>query len=938
VADQTRDPFGARTTVDLPEGPTSFYSLSRLEEEGVVDSLDRLPFSIRVLLENTLRHAGGSYVSAEDVKAVGAWSPTNSGADVPFMPSRVVLQDFTGVPAVVDLAAMRDGIKELGGDPARINPVVPADLVIDHSVQVDYFGTVEAFQLNVEREFERNHERYALLRWAQEAFDNFSVVPPGTGIVHQVNLEYLASVIHRREEDGGFLAYPDTLVGTDSHTTMVNGLGVVGWGVGGIEAEAVVLGQPYYMLLPEVVGMKLTGTLPEGATATDLVLRVTEMLRKHGVVGRFVEYYGHGLSHLTLPDKATLANMSPEYGATIGFFPVDQQTLIYLRGTGRPNAMVQRVERISKELGLFRTDDTPDPEYTSTLELDLSTVEPSLAGPKRPQDRIRLADMRSQFEKDLPNLVPAGFSVPSRARAEGEGQPRTAESWAGEGGNEPVTVADTIEAAQGRTVTVDHNGSPVEIGDGTVVIAAITSCTNTSNPSVMVGAGLLAKKAIEKGLQVKPWMKTSMAPGSQVVTDYLTKSGLLEYLDELKFNVVGYGCTTCIGNSGPLPADVHKAVEENGLVVAAVLSGNRNFEARIHPLVRANYLASPALVVAYAIAGRVDIDLYNEPLGHGSDGQPVFLADIWPAPQEIRDTVASALEPEMFTKRYEVVNTGDENWQALPVPAESKLYDWADDSTYVRLPPFFEGMSTDVPPATDIESARVMALLGQSVTTDHISPAGAIPKGEPAARYLESHGVERKDWNTFGSRRGNHEVMMRGTFGNVRIKNLLLDGKEGGYTIYFPTDEVMPIYDACMKYQEDGTPLIVIAGEEYGTGSSRDWAAKGTDLLGVRAVIAESYERIHRSNLVGMGVLPLEFQKGDNPEKLGLTGRETFTITGIADGLEPRCTVDVTATAEDGKQTSFQANVRLDSEVDVEYYMNGGILQTVLRKMARGEM
>jgi aconitate hydratase len=933
VAAQTRDPFGAHTTVDLPEGATSFYRLARLEEEGVVDSLDRLPFSIRILLENALRHAGGPYVSADHVRAVAAWSPTNSGADVPFMPSRVVLQDFTGVPAVVDLAAMRDGIKELGGDPVRINPVVPADLVIDHSVQVDYYGTGDAFRLNVEKEFERNFERYTLLRWAQGAFDNFSVVPPGTGIVHQVNLEYLASVIHRREHDGSFLAYPDTLVGTDSHTTMVNGLGVVGWGVGGIEAEAVMLGQPYYMLLPEVVGVKLTGALPEGATATDLVLRVTELLRKHGVVGRFVEYYGPGLSHMTLPDKATLANMSPEYGATIGFFPVDEQALTYLRGTGRPEAMVQRVERISKELGLFRTDHTPDPEFTSTLELDLGTVEPSLAGPKRPQDRIRLADMRKQFDKDLPNLVPAGFSAPSREVAEGEGQPRTGESWAGEGGNEAVKVA-----APNRCVFIEHEGQEVEIGDGTVVIASITSCTNTSNPSVMVGAGLLAKKAVEKGLQVKPWVKTSTAPGSQVVTDYLTKSGLLPYLEKLKFNVVGYGCTTCIGNSGPLPENVHRAIEENGLVVASVLSGNRNFEARIHPLVRANYLASPVLVVAYALAGRVDIDLYNEPLGHGFDGAPVFMADIWPSPQEIRETVASSLEPEMFVSRYAVVGTGDENWQALPVPAESSLYDWDDASTYVRRPPFFEGMAVDVPPASDIKGARVMALLGQSVTTDHISPAGSIPKGEPAARYLQEHGVERKDFNTFGSRRGNHEVMMRGTFGNVRIKNRLLGGREGGHTVYFPTGEEMPIYDACMKYHQDGTPLIVIAGTEYGTGSSRDWAAKGTILLGVRAVIAESYERIHRSNLVGMGVLPLEFQPGDNPDTLGLTGRESFSITGITDGLQPGGTVDVSATAEDGEETRFKANVRLDSEVDVEYYLNGGILQTVLRKMARGEM
>ncbi|MDX1494664.1 MAG: aconitate hydratase AcnA, partial [Longimicrobiales bacterium] len=754
MANQLNDPFGALTSVDLSEGSTSFYKLTRLEEEGVVDSLDRLPFSIRVLLENVLRHAGGEYVDESHVEAVTRWSPTNSGADVPFMPSRVVLQDFTGVPAVVDLAAMRDGIKALGGDPDRINPVVPADLVIDHSVQVDYFGTPEAFRLNVEREFERNHERYALLRWAQEAFHNFSVVPPGTGIVHQVNLEYLASVIHRREHGGSQLAYPDTLVGTDSHTTMVNGLGVVGWGVGGIEAEAVVLGQPYYMLLPEVVGMKLTGELPEGATATDLVLRVTEMLREHGVVGRFVEYYGAGLSKLTLPDKATLANMSPEYGATIGFFPVDDATLEYLRGTGRDEKLVERVERVSKELELFRTDDTPDPEFTSSLELDLSTVEPSLAGPKRPQDRIRMVDMVSQFEKDLPKLVPSGFELPSTPN----GGSRTADSWAGEGGSASVQVAP---AADARCVEIDVDGVACEITDGSIVIAAITSCTNTSNPSVMVGAALLAKKAVEKGLDVKPWVKTSMAPGSKVVTDYLEQSELLPYLEKLHFDVVGYGCTTCIGNSGPLPENIHKAIEENGLVVASVLSGNRNFEARIHPLVRANYLASPVLVVAYALAGRIDIDLYNEPLGHGTDGKPVFLADIWPSPQEIKETIRSSLKPEMFTKRYGEVNEGDENWQALPIPEESALYEWSDESTYVRRPPFFEGMTAETPSAEDIHGARVLVQLGQSVTTDHISPAGAIPKHEPAGRYLQEKGVKPRDFNSFGSRRGNHEVMMR---------------------------------------------------------------------------------------------------------------------------------------------------------------------------------
>ncbi len=938
MADLRKDPFGARARIELPEGPTSFYRLSRLQDEGIVSSLDRLPVSIRILLENALRHAGGAYVSQEHVRSVAAWSPSNAGADVPFMPSRVVLQDFTGVPAVVDLAAMRDGIKAMGGDPSRINPVVPADLVIDHSVQVDFAGMASAYRLNVEREFERNHERYALLRWAQEAFDNFSVVPPGTGIVHQVNLEYLASVVHRRQHDGDWVAFPDTLVGTDSHTTMINGLGVVGWGVGGIEAEAVVLGQPYYMLLPEVVGMKFTGALPEGATATDLVLRVTQMLRKHGVVGRFVEYYGAGLSNLTLPDKATLANMSPEYGATIGFFPVDAEALRYLHGSGRSPELVERVERISKELGLFRTDDTPDPEFTSTLELDLSTVEPSLAGPKRPQDRIRMADMRPQFDKDLPALIPAGFEVPSRAAAEGEGTDRTGESWGGEGGNEPVKVAGTVHAARGRSVTVSHEGADCEIFDGKVVIAAITSCTNTSNPSVMVGAGLLAKKAVEKGLSIAPGVKTSMAPGSKVVTDYLTASGLLPYLDALDFQVVGYGCTTCIGNSGPLPDAINAAIQEHGLVVASVLSGNRNFEARIHPLVRANYLASPPLVVAYALAGRVDIDLFNEPLGHGKDGAPVFLADIWPTQQEIRETVASALKPEMYKDRYGEVFEGDEHWQALPLPEEGDLYAWDAASTYVQRPTFFDGMTTDVPPTRDIEGARVMALLGQSVTTDHISPAGAIPKKEPAGRYLQEKGVGVVDFNTFGSRRGNHEVMMRGTFGNVRIKNLLLDGKEGGYTIHFPTDEVMPIYDACMKYQEEGTPLVVLAGQEYGTGSSRDWAAKGTLLLGVRAVIAESYERIHRSNLVGMGVLPLEYVDGDTAASLELTGRETFDISGIESGLEPGSLVDVTATAEDGTTTTFQAKARLDSDVDVEYYQNGGILNTVLRKMARGEM
>ena len=911
------DPFGALDTVDLSEGTTSFYRLARLEEEGLV-RLDRLPFSIRVLLENVLRNAGDGYVSPDHVAAVAAWSPSNAGSDFPFMPTRVVLQDFTGVPAIVDLASMRDGIREMGGDPARINPLVPADLVIDHSVQVDFFGTDHAFEKNVAREYERNGERYALLRWAQEAFENYSVVPPGTGIVHQVNLEYLASVIHRREHAGTHLAYPDTVVGTDSHTTMINGLGVVGWGVGGIEAEAVLLGQPYYMLLPEVVGVKLTGALPEGATATDLVLRVTELLRAHGVVGRFVEYYGAGLSGLSLPDKATLANMSPEYGATVGFFPVDEETLRYLHGTGRSPELVERVERIAREQALFRTDDTPDPEYTSTLDLDLSSIEPSVAGPKRPQDRIDLTDVRRAFTRDLPGLVPSGFTVNGDAGGEGGGT--------------------AVAARTRRAVDIEIDGRTVEIGDGTIVVAAITSCTNTSNPSVMVGAGLMARKACALGLQVQPWVKTSMAPGSQVVTDYLEAAGLMEYLEELRFNLVGYGCTTCIGNSGPLPEPVAEAVSEHGLVVASILSGNRNYEARIHTLVRANYLGSPMLVVAFALAGRIDIDVYNEPLGRGRDGRPVFLADIWPSPEEVRDTIASSLRPEMYRERYRGVFDGDEHWRALPLPEEGDLYAWDPESTYIRNPPFFQGMSDEPPPLQDIRSARVLALLGQTVTTDHISPAGAIPRHEPAGRYLQDHGVAPIRFNTFGSRRGNHELMMRGTFGNVRLRNLMLDDKEGGYTVHVPTGEMTTIFEASERYRGAGTPLIVIAGREYGTGSSRDWAAKGTQLLGVGAVIAESYERIHRSNLVGMGVLPLQFADGDGAERLGLTGFEEFDLTGIANGLAPGGTVRVRATGKDGVSVDFQAVVRLDSDVELEYYRNGGILHTVLRKLATGAM
>ena len=910
--------FGSLATLNLSEGETSFHRLGTLEEQGIAD-LNRLPFSIRILLENALRHAGGGYVTEEHVRAVAEWSPTNAGANVPFLPARVVLQDFTGVPAVVDLAAMRSGIAAMGGDPERINPVVPADLVIDHSVQVDYFGSDTAYRRNVEREMERNRERYALLRWAQDAFRNFRVVPPGTGIVHQVNLEYLASVVERRRQGDAWVACPDTLVGTDSHTTMINGLGVVGWGVGGIEAEAVLLGQPYYMLLPEVVGVKFTGALREGATATDLVLAVTEKLRAYGVVARFVEYFGAGLSSLSLADRATIANMSPEYGATIGFFPVDDGTLDYLRGTGRPASVVERVERYTKAQGLFRTDETPDPEYTARLEIDLSAVEPSVAGPKRPQDRIALTGLRSSFRRDLPGLRP-GIPLPQ------------VNGGAGRGNGAASTNGDR------RAVEVELETGSARITDGTLVIAAITSCTNTSNPSVMVGAGLLARNAAARGLSVPHWVKTSMAPGSKVVSDYLDAADLTRHLDALGFHVVGYGCTTCIGNSGPLPEPIISAVENQGLVVTSALSGNRNYEARIHQQIRGNYLASPILVVAFALAGRIDIDFGEEPLGTGSDGEPVFLADVWPAPEEIRDTVQSALRPEMYESRYAEVFEGDDLWKSLAQAESAGLYDWNPASTYIREPPFFQGMNPEADPLADVEGARVLAVLGDTTTTDHISPAGAIPRDDSAGRFLQDVGVRPWEFNTFGARRGNHEVMMRGTFANVRIRNLLLDDTEGGYTVHHPTGEVMSIYDAAMRYQEEGTPLVVLAGREYGTGSSRDWAAKGTSLLGVRAVIAESYERIHRSNLVGMGVLPLQFKEGEGAKALGLTGRETFRISGIADGIDVHELLTVTAEREDGSAVAFEAIARLDSAVDVEYYRNAGILHTVLRRMARGEM
>ncbi|MFZ5622855.1 MAG: aconitate hydratase AcnA [Gemmatimonadota bacterium] len=928
----TINPFGSAGTLRLGDAEARVYRLAALATQGLTD-LDRLPFSIRVLLENALRFAGHGIVTEEHVTALAGWSPSVATREIPFMPARVVLQDFTGVPCVVDLAAMRDAMAEMGADPDVINPIVPCDLVIDHSVQVDYFGSDRAFALNVALEFERNRERYQLLKFAQQAFRNFSVVPPGTGIVHQVNLEYLAPVVQLRPQHGVLTAYPDTVVGTDSHTTMINGLGVLGWGVGGIEAEAVMLGQPYFMLIPEVVGVKLVGELPVGTTATDLVLRVTQMLRKKGVVDKFVEFYGPGLSQLGLADRATIANMAPEYGATMGFFPVDAETLRYLERTGRPREVVERVERYTKEQGLFRTDATPDPVFTSTLELDLSTIEPSLAGPKRPQDLVPLRQLKRNFVVNLPSLM--GPVVPMERRTQAE---LAVARWTDEGGHSLENGAAQALAHDEDTppcVRTVLDGHEIQLHDGSVVIAAITSCTNTSNPSVMIGAGLLARKAVEKGLMRKPWVKTSLAPGSRVVTDYLEGSGLQRYLDALGFQTVGYGCTTCIGNSGPLPEEVARAIDEHGLVVAAVLSGNRNFEARVHPQVRANYLASPMLVVAFALAGRVDLNLTTTPLGTDKDGNPVFLKDIWPSAEEIRETMAAALKPEMFTRRYAEVFTGDEQWQALET-AKGSRFNWDPKSTYVRRAPFFTNLPVEPPPLQDITAARVLAVLGDSVTTDHISPAGSIPRNSPAATYLLEHGVEQPDWNTFGSRRGNHEVMMRGTFGNVRIKNLLVPDKEGNWTVHLPTGEIMSIYDAAMKYQADRTPLLLLVGKEYGTGSSRDWAAKGPALQGVKAVIAESYERIHRSNLVGMGILPLAYEPGENRETLGLTGRETFDITGIASDLTPGGRVTVTARGDDGKVTTFRAVVRLNSPVELDYYRHGGILQRVLRMFLKG--
>jgi len=898
-----RDHFGALDTLDAGQGPVSYYRLRALERAGLAGDLDRLPFSIKVLLESVLRNLDGELVTEPDVRRLAAWNAARPAeVELPFMPARVILQDFTGVPAVVDLASMRSAVKRLGGDARRINPLVPVDLVVDHSVQVDVFGTRDALARNAAMEFGRNGERYEFLKWGAKAFQNFRVVPPATGIVHQVNLEYLAQGVMTGQAESRTVAFPDTLVGTDSHTTMINGLGVLGWGVGGIEAEAAMLGQPLYMLTPQVVGFRLTGKLREGVTATDLVLTVTQMLRKKGVVEKFVEFYGPGLGHMSLADRATIANMAPEYGATCGFFPVDDETLRYLRRTGRKD-QAALVERYGKEQGLFRTESAKDPIFSDTLALDMATVEPSLAGPKRPQDRVALAQMKTQFAQAL--------TAPVKDRGFG------------------LAAADL-----GRTGTVEMNGKKSEIGHGAVVIAAITSCTNTSNPSVMLGAGLLAKKADERGLRPPAHVKTSLAPGSKVVTEYYQQSGLLPHLENLGFNVVGYGCTTCIGNSGPLPEAVHKAVTDGKLVASSVLSGNRNFEGRINPDVKANYLASPPLVVAYALAGSTAIDLTKEPLGTGRDGKPVYLSDVWPSQQEVAELEARINET-MFASTYADVFNGNPTWNAVKVP-EGDLFEFREDSTYIQEPPFFQELTLDVRPPRDIMSARILALLGDSVTTDHISPAGDIAENSPAGQYLKSKGVARSDFNSYGSRRGNDRVMVRGTFANIRLKNLMVPGIEGGVTVHVPTSEVMPIYDAAMRYRQEGTPLVVVAGKEYGSGSSRDWAAKGTLLLGVRAVLAESYERIHRSNLVGMGVLPLQFKPGENAETFAITGKEALTIVGVSGDWSPRQDVTIDMVRADGTRTAFVVTARLDTPVEINYYRNGGILQTVLRKMLKG--
>ncbi len=932
------DSFNSRAEIGIRGEVFHFYSLRRLEEQGL-GSVFRLPYSLKILLENLLRNEDGAVVRREDISALAGWDPRMArDYEIAFRPARVLLQDFTGVPCVADLAAMRDAVQRMGGDPAKINPLLPVELVIDHSVQVDNFGFAAAFQENTNLEFGRNRERYLFLRWAQKAFRSFSVVPPGTGIVHQVNLESLARVVFSSREQDGPLLYPDTLVGTDSHTTMINGIGVLGWGVGGIEAEAAMLGQAISMLIPEVVGFRLTGRLSEGVTATDLVLTVTEMLRRKGVVGKFVEFYGPGLAHLPCADRATIANMAPEYGATIGIFPIDQQTLNYLRLTGRSEEQIQRVEAYSKEQGLFATPESSPAHYFDTLELDLAKVEPSLAGPRRPQDRVPLRQSKEKFLEALEQMLKA---TPARPVAGGNGDGRREKLPVN-----PLQRHDEIDASANtalRVLAAEGGPAPaataVAAGEqqeslrhGSVVIAAITSCTNTSNPSVLLGAGLLAKKAVERGLQRKPWVKTSLAPGSKVVTEYLTETGLMSYLEKLGFYLVGYGCTTCIGNSGPLPEPVAKEVKEKQLVAVAVLSGNRNFEGRIQPLVRANYLASPPLVVAYAIAGRMDIDVYHEPLGYDPQGRPVYLREIWPTQDEIQQAVTSAVRAELFQRANANAFAGDENWNSLEVP-EGDLFAWDPNSTYIKRPPFFEDLAPRPPDPQNIRGARVLAMLGDSVTTDHISPAGSIPADGPAGKYLIAQGVAPRDFNSFGARRGNHEVMMRGTFGNIRLRNLLVPGAEGNWTLHFPDEMRLSIFDAAMKYAEERVPLLVLAGKEYGSGSSRDWAAKGVLLLGVRAVIAESYERIHRSNLVGMRVLPLQFLEGQNASTLGLTGRETYQVEGISAGLSPRKELTVRAKSADGGGKMFSVITRIDTPQELAYYRHGGILPYVLRQL-----
>jgi len=903
-----KDTFGARTTITVDGKTHRIARIGALSDKGF--DLTRLPYSLKILLENLLRREDGVMVTAKEIESLAKWDPKAEPThEIQFQPARTILQDFTGVPCVVDLAAMRDALAKLGGDPKRINPLAPVQLVIDHSVQIDAFGTPDAFEKNVALEFERNVERYQFLKWGQKALDDFQVVPPGTGIVHQVNVEYLASIVMTRGDE----AYPDTLVGTDSHTTMVNGLGVLGWGVGGIEAEAAMLGQPVSMLIPQVIGMRMKGQLPEGANATDLVLTVTEILRKRGVVGKFVEFFGPGLASLTVADRATIANMAPEYGATCGIFPVDVETLAYLRFSGRPESQVRLVEAFMRAQGMFHTAETPEATYTDVLDLDLSTIVPSLAGPRRPQDRVRLTDVKTGWAKELPALKDAALKAKAKP-----------------GGAPIKKIGDGVEVTQlGQTFCLD---------DGAVVIAAITSCTNTSNPSVLIAAGLVAQKAVQKGLTVKPWVKTSLAPGSQVVTDYLKAAGLMTSLEALRFHVVGYGCTTCIGNSGPLPDAISNAIDGGQLVAVSVLSGNRNFEGRVHADVRANYLASPPLVVAYALAGRIDTDITLTPLGTGSDGQEVFLRDIWPTTQEVKDAVQAAVKSSMFVERYADVFSGGDRWKALAVKT-GDTYAWDPTSTYIQHPPYFVGMGAEPGKVSDISNAKTLAIFGDSITTDHISPAGNIKADSPAGKYLQANGVKPADFNSYGARRGNHQVMMRGTFANIRIKNKMLSGVEGGHTTYLPTGEQMPIWDAAEKYQKDGTPLVILAGKEYGSGSSRDWAAKGPMLMGVKVVIAESYERIHRSNLVGMGIVPLEFPTGQSAESFGLTGKETWSFEGLAKGIETGFsggkTLKAKAVAPDGRVTAFDARVRIDTPAEVQYYRHGGILHYVLRSLAK---